>query len=64
MAKPNSKTKGKSSASYISPMAEVLEFCAEDLLCVSGSTEDLVGEPGGWFDGTENLGNGDTTGWF
>ena len=55
---------GKSPAPYCSPAAEVLEISTEDLLCLSGGTEDLGTGNGGWFDGTENLGTGDTTGWF
>ena len=64
MVKVINKQQGMSPAFYISPCAEVLTISAEDLLCVSGGTEGIGEGTGGWFDGTENLGNGDTTGWF
>lgn len=63
MVKTNSNRQGKSPA-YTSPSVEVLKINAEDLLCISGGTEGLGNGTGGWFDGTENLGNGNTTGWF
>lgn len=64
MVKVINNRQGKSPAFYTSPSAEVLKIDAEDIICVSGGTEDLTDGSGGFFDGTENLGNGDTTGWF
>ena len=55
---------GKSPAHYISPEVEVMEINAEEILCLSGGTDGLGNGTGGWFDGTENLGNGNTGGWF
>ena len=64
MVKSINKQLGKSPAVYTSPCAEVLKISTEDMLCLSGGTENLGEGTGGWFDGTENLGTGDTTGWF
>lgn len=64
MVKVINKQQGMSPAFYTSPCVEVLKINAEDLLCISGGTEGIGEGTGGWFDGTENLGNGDTTGWF
>lgn len=64
MVKVINRQQGKSPAFYTSPSVEVLGIDAEDIICVSGGTEDLVDGSGGFFDGTENLSNGDTTGWF
>ncbi len=64
MVKSNDKLSGTSPARYTSPAVEVMEIGAEEILCLSGGTEGLGDGTGGWFDGTENLGNGNTTGWF
>ena len=64
MVNSGNKTSCKSLAFYTSPIIEVLGIQTEDLLCVSGGTEGIGEGTGGWFDGTENLTNGDTTGWF